>query len=269
MDRRFFLLASGMFPLLLQSASGEPLDSSDFQSLIKEAQTDPGMIERSWAYRDRSVSRGVGTGEPSKRKLSQRAIDLIIAFEISSPKAYERKYRRPIWPRGESGVTIGVGYDLKFSNKKFVDRDWYMLNSDMRSELYSVIGIGGQEAKRALEKVPSVDISWADAERQFMAFIQFPAKQTEKVFTNCDMLPDDCFGALVSLIYNRGPKVSQNGRRKEMYQIQEMMKVQDFSAIPGRLRAMKRIWEDDPDAVGLLRRRDAEAALFEIGLSKQ
>lgn len=264
MYRRNFLASIGTLPLLFSQANA---DAQAFESLIEEARANPELIEQSWAFRDPTVSRGIPKGRSSQRKLSRRAIDLIVAFEVSSRDAYERKYRKAIWPRGQSGVTIGIGYDLKFSNKNFVDRDWHMLPQNMRNELYSVTGLGGQEARRALKMVPSVDISWKDAESQFMAFIQYPAGQTEGAFPNCDTLPDDCFGALVSLVYNRGPDASNTSRRKEMYEIKQLMNAQNLEAIPNRIRAMKRIWAGDKDAVGLLRRRDAEAALFELGLA--
>jgi hypothetical protein len=39
-----------------------------------------------------------------------------------------------------------------------------------------------------------------------------------------------------------------------------------FERIPAELRAMKRLWRDEPDMRGLLIRRDLEASLFEMGL---
>ncbi len=263
MKRRYFIASMGVIPFFLSPALSNTEELSD---LIKFAQSNPEVIEKSWLFRESSVSRGVGQGQASKRKLSSKSLELIVAFEVSSPEAYEKKYRKAIWPRGQSGVTIGIGYDLRFSNRNFVDRDWHMLPVGMRQELYTVVGLGGQEARRALVNVPSVDVSWENAKIQFLHFIQFQAALTERTFPHCDHLPDDSFGALVSLIYNRGAQIAKTGRRKEMYEIRELMRSRNFSDIPDRIRAMKRIWEGDKDAVGLLRRRDAEAALFEIGL---
>ena len=44
--------------------------------------------------------------------ISQAAIDLIVREEVSGKEVYERNYRRPEWPGGSSGVTIGIGYDV-------------------------------------------------------------------------------------------------------------------------------------------------------------
>src|SRR3981081_336751 len=46
---------------------------------------------------------------------SERAYELIIDFEVGGRSEYERTYQRPEWPQGESGVTIGVGYDLGYN----------------------------------------------------------------------------------------------------------------------------------------------------------
>lgn len=265
MRRREFVgsaIAASLLATGVARAAEDPL-----KALLQEVAADPTLIENAWQFRDPNVSRGVGTGTPSKRKLSKPAIDLIVAFEVASPKVYEKRYRRPIWPKGISGVTVGVGYDLKFANKAFIDRDWPMLSQEERTLLYSVVGLGGNAAKKALSGVQAVEIPWADAETQFHAFLPYPTKDTEKAFPNCDLLPDDSFGALVSLVYNRGPKISPNSTsRKEMYEIQQLMKAKDFAPIADRIRAMKRVWAGDPNARGLLIRRDAEALLFDEGL---
>ncbi|WP_299425916.1 hypothetical protein [Sphingomonas bacterium] len=265
MNRRHFIAATGATALLYPVRGLAQTD--DLTRLLAEVAADPSMVEDSWAYREPSVTRGVGHGTPSTRKLSQTALDMIIAFEVASPAAYEAKYRRPIWPKGQSGVTIGVGYDLRFANRAFIDRDWPMLPQADRSLLYTVAGLGGLAAKNALASVRSVVIPWEPARTQFMAFIPYPTKDTEKAYPNCSELPDDCFGALVSLIYNRGPAMSPNSvKRKEMYRIKQLMAARNFADIPAQIRSMKRIWQGDPNARGLLRRREAEALLFEKGL---
>jgi hypothetical protein len=266
MDRRNFIAATGAVALLRPGfafAQGDPL-----AALLNEVATDPAMIEDAWLYREPSISRGVGHGVPSKRKLTPTAIDLIIAFEVASPAAYESRYRRPIWPKGQSGVTIGVGYDLRFANRSYIDRDWPMLSAADRRLLYQVAGLGGVAARAALSRVAAVDIPWEPAKSQFMAFLPYPTEQTETAFgPNCSKLPDDSFGALVSLIYNRGPAMSPNSqKRREMYEIKQLVIAQDFAKIPDRIRSMKRIWQGDSNARGLLRRREAEALLFEKGL---
>ena len=58
--------------------------------------------------------------------ISQAAIDLIVCEEVSGKEVYERNYRRPEWPGGSSGVTIGIGYDVGagVSDKAQLWADW-------------------------------------------------------------------------------------------------------------------------------------------------
>jgi hypothetical protein len=266
MDRRRFLLSSGT--LLLSSTIPARAQSDALIALLAEVAADPAMVENSWFYRERIISRGVGHGAPSKRLLNGTSKDLIIAFEIASKAAYQSRYRHPIWPKGASGVTIGIGYDLRFANKTYIDRDWPWLSAEDRALLINVATLGGTEARDALPTVQSVDVPWDMAYEQFIAFIPYPTKDTEKVFPNTAKLNDDCFGALVSLVYNRGPKISQGDSRREMFAIQQLMKSgqeADFAKIPEQIRSMKRLWTT-PDSRGLIRRREAEALLFEKGL---
>ena len=265
MKRRNFLAATAS--VMLAQPRRAPAQLDPLAALLAEIAADPSLVESGWRFREPSVSRGVGRGTPSRRKLSSTPVDLIVAFEVASPAAYEARYRRPIWPQGQSGVTIGVGYDLKFANRAFIDRDWPMLSQADRNALYSVTGLSGLAAQGALSRVRTVDIAWQPAKQQFLAFLPYPTRDTETVFPNCSALSDDSFGALVSLVYNRGSAVSRNSeRRREMYQIQQLMTARNFAAVPDRIRSMKRIWENDPNARGLVKRREAEALLFEKGL---
>jgi hypothetical protein len=62
--------------------------------------------------------------KPSSRKISEDAVKLIIAFEVTSQAQYERKYQRPVWPRGQSGVTVGIGYDVGYATREWLHEDW-------------------------------------------------------------------------------------------------------------------------------------------------
>jgi GH24 family phage-related lysozyme (muramidase) len=75
-------------------------------------------------------------------------------------------------------------------------------------------------------------------------------------------------GALVSLVFNRGPGLGAADSRREMRSIAAHMKARDFAKVPAEIRAMKRIWEGQEKLRGLCTRRDREAALFEDGLKQ-
>lgn len=258
MNRRQFVTSLSGCVFLLKGNFASAIGMS-IGSILGRISDDPTLVENSWRYREYDGTKGVGRGNASKRKLSPITLDLIIAFEVVSPEVYDKRYRRPVWPKGQSGITIGIGYDLRFAGKSDIDRDWPDLSQDNRSLLYDVAGLGGTDASKALKAVSAVEIPWDAAHKQFIEFLPYPTRQTEDVFPNCSALSDDSFGALVSLVYNRGPSISRsNPKRKEMYEIRQLMRTgkrESFEKIPDKIRSMNRIWENDSDAKGLLDRK--------------
>jgi len=81
-------------------------------------------------------------------------------------------------------------------------------------------------------------------------------------------LPADAFGALVSLVFNRGTDLDGD-RRIEMRQIRSAIDTGNpgpllLQRIAAELRKMKRLWHNNPDSDGdLVDRREAEAKLVE------
>ena len=200
--------------------------------------------------------------------ISQKAIDLIVDFEVTSKSYYERNYRKPEWPGGASGITIGIGYDLGYCSRDKIIGDWQgKVDESMLEDMLKYSGISGTRAKARLSEARSeIDIPWETAMEVFME--RDVPEWTEKVIKalpNTDQLSEDSLGALVSLAYNRGPSFNLSGSRyAEMRDIKEHMANEEFDEIPDDIRDMKRLW---PNVKGLLRRRDAEADLFEEGLS--
>ena len=56
-------------------------------------------------------------------RCSCKSLDALVRFEIGSRAQYEKLYAQPTWPGGESGVTIGIGYDLGFASKAQIEAD--------------------------------------------------------------------------------------------------------------------------------------------------
>jgi hypothetical protein len=201
--------------------------------------------------------------------ISQAAFDLIVEFEVSDEATYNKVYRRPTRPGGASGITIGIGYDCGYSTAAQIRLDWGgLLPADMIAALMTVAGLTGAQAAAALPSVRGiVDVPWVSALAVFSntSIPKYLAKASK--LPNWDMLPPDCKGALLSLVYNRGPSFDNAGSRyQEMRNIKAHMAACRFSAIPTELRSMKRIWAGDASMRGLLVRRDKEADLFEKGL---
>ena len=200
--------------------------------------------------------------------ISQKAIDLIVDFEVTGKSYYERNYRKPEWPEGASGITIGIGYDLGYCSKNKIIGDWQgKVDESMLEDMLKYSGITGTRAKAVLSQArKEIDIPWDVAMEVFME--RDVPEWTEKVINilpNTDQLSEDSLGALVSLAYNRGPSFNLEGSRyAEMRAIIKHMANEEFDENPDDIRAMKRLW---PNVSGLKRRRDAEADLFEEGLA--
>lgn len=266
MNRRGFVLGILALPTGVVAAQANT-NAGTFDALLALFDSDPTLVEDAWQYRDLSVPRGVGRGAKSPRKISRRAIQMIVDLEVGSPRRYERLYRGPIWPRGESGVTIGIGYDLRFASREILHRDWDgLIGATAASRLEPALGLGGPAAREMLARLNGVDVPWSAAQTQFLEFLPYPTAETENVFSNCSALSDDSFGALVSLVYNRGSAIPRNkASRAEMVRIHDLMEDRQFDRVPAQIRSMKRLWTS-PDSRGLVIRRELEARLFEMGL---
>jgi hypothetical protein len=193
--------------------------------------------------------------------LSARGIKAIIGWETGGEKYYDRN---PEWPGEQSGITIGVGWDLGHTPATETSRAWGPhLDGSTMAAFVGVSGHRGEAAQTRLPHVRHLIVPWAAALSVFED-VTLPTwyLRTLRIYPQAEELPGDCTAALVSLVFNRGPNLSGD-RRREMLRIQELLRVNEPQHIPEQLRAMKRLW---PESRGLRRRRDEEAQLFESGL---
>lgn len=208
--------------------------------------------------------------------VSERATLAIIGWEISSPAYYNAMLRSPCWPGGESGLTIGIGYDLGQHRPEEVGADWRdHLDAATVGHLASLAGLRGEKAREQLHACRVLNVPLMAAQEVFRG-VTLPAyaKQTAAALPGSDQLPPDCFGALVSLSYNRGAGgwTMDDDRHLEMACIHDAIADGDFSSIADLIRSMKRLWLDSdgnplPGCAGLVRRREEEAVMFEEGLA--
>ena len=206
--------------------------------------------------------------------LSKKSLDLILEFEVGGGENYYNKFlKNPAWPEGQSGVTIGVGYDLGYVNKAEFSEDWKDLPKETFDRLYKVVGIKGYNAKNLIRGLRDIIIPW---ELSLQVFNNKTVTKfwnlTKDTFPNFDKMPEDAKGGLVSLVFNRGNAL-EGDRRREMKLIRDGMKITNtfdqkaLSFIANQIRNMKRIWAGGSIEKGMNRRRDAEAKLIEQSLN--
>ncbi len=193
--------------------------------------------------------------------ISNTGMEQLIQHEIVSKSYYNRFLKKPIWPGGSSGVTIGIGYDLGYNRISQIQKDWAGRVSDVDLEkLKKVSGLKVDAAKKALDRLKVVTISFDDAKAVFSkSTLPRYAAATRKAYPGVEKLLPDAQAALLSLVYNRGTSMSGR-RRKEMAAIRPLVLQQDYAGIAQEILKMKRLWEGR-GLSGLLKRRDDEAEL--------
>jgi len=198
--------------------------------------------------------------------ISLNAYNLILQYEVGGGENYYNKeLKHPSYPGGESGVTIGIGYDLGYNTPTQFATDWKaVLDSTSYERLVPHLGKKSSTAKAAIPSVKDICIAWDSAQAVFKSntlprFI----KETVNAFPGSQDLHPDAFGALVSLVFNRGGSTS-GASRAEMLNIKNAIAAGHpdiYNYIAGQIIGMKRLWVGK-GLDGLLTRRDDEAKLI-------
>lgn len=200
--------------------------------------------------------------------ISKQSVDFIVNEEVTSPSVYLKKYSSPNYPGGDSGVTIGIGYDLGYNTTAQIKQDWIgVIPANEINLLTSVAGLKCDDAKAALYKVRTVKIPYA------MAYMVFKNKTLPRyirsslaIYPGLEQLLPDAIGGIVSMVFNRGNSLRDNPKhpelktRMEMRNIVPLVASKDYAGIAREIEASKRLWEGG-SLKGLIDRRIKEAEL--------
>ena len=199
--------------------------------------------------------------------ISKKAIDLIIQHEVGGRAVYEKRYQKPIWAGGDSGLTIGLGYDIGYVKEAQLFSDWQGLNLNFLNALKRFCGVKGEVVKTMMRgEVLNVIIPYNIAYEVFVKkSIPKYYALTKKIYPQLDELNEDTRGALVSMVYNRGAKIDGESR-KEMKAIVDLVAKKDYEGIAEQIERSKRLWEGK-GLDGLVIRREAEADLIRESLA--
>jgi len=178
---------------------------------------------------------------------------------------------RPDWPGGQSGVTIGFGYDLGYVTVDQFESDWgERVRSGVTGRLKAVVGLRAVRARNRVADLADLRISRKAAAQVFdVRSVPVYELRTAQAFPGVAALPEDARGALVSLVYNRGTSMlddSPEDRRREIRAIRDAVARGDLAGIAAQLRSMKRLWVGK-GLGGLIARREREAQLVESALA--
>ncbi|WP_421157635.1 pesticin C-terminus-like muramidase [Aeromonas dhakensis] len=199
-------------------------------------------------------------------KISKKSAEFILSWEAYMPKPYV--------PKGDqsSGVTIGYGYDLgqqESSSARTMLSDYY--TAEQVERLLTAIGKKGDNARAIVHELSDISIDKDRALDMAMRLKERYCQVVVNTYPQAINLPPDSAGAILSLVYNRGPSLKKPkigdpiDSRREMREIGDDFSKGNIKNIPARLRSMRRLWANQR---GLRDRREGEAKFIEEELAR-
>jgi NTE family protein len=211
--------------------------------------------------------------------LPTEGVAFIAREETGGLAFYQNHTRWPHYPGEASGITIGLGYDLRMNTLDDFNRDWA---SVLPKAVFRVLAmdIGQKGTKKRARELKEVGIE-VPFNLAWQVYIDTTLPRyydlTRSIYPSLDRLPPLCRAALVSIVFNRGASL-RGDSRQEMKTIQTLLEQAD-AALPDRQRwqamligvedqivAMKRLWGAGS---GLVKRRQAEANLWRSGIESE
>lgn len=196
---------------------------------------------------------------------SEKTLQLLLKYEVGGGQKYYEKYLSKFtWPGGASGPTIGIGVDCAYYTKQELAELFSFLKEEEIKLIQGAVGKTKESGKEYASKLKQAGIvvPWEKALELFnsLTWKKF-ASLAEKTFPGLNQMHPDAYGAIVSIVFNRGTKLEGDSRR-EMRNIKELVPQLNYQSIAYEIRSMKRIWEGK-GLDGLIERREAEAKLVE------
>jgi hypothetical protein len=196
---------------------------------------------------------------------SDAALKLILDYEVGGGEEYYNKYlQHPTWPGGHSGLTLGIGVDCGYYTANELANLFDFLPSSQLQAVKNASGKIGENGRAYVKSIKNlgITVTWDQAIEIFEK-LTWPkyCRLAENTFPGLNELCDNAYGAIISLVFNRGGSLKGDSRI-EMRNIKDLVPKKDYSNIAEQLRKMKRIWEGK-GLDGLIARREAEAKLVE------
>lgn len=197
--------------------------------------------------------------------MTQDNLHLIVGHEIGAEFAGDKRYynrfcSRPLYAGGDSGVTIGIGYDLGYHTRAEIRKDWGgKVSANHIAFFLTCAGVKGERSRRLITvEARRLTIPYETAIDVFMtsSLPKFTEK-TKQIYPNLPNLNETTQAVLIGLVYNRGSSLVGD-RRIEMRELVEHTNNADYIAIADTIERMKRLWVGTTVS-GLVARREYEA----------
>lgn len=194
------------------------------------------------------------------------AVALVVRWEVGSKAQYTQRYRGVICPGGDSGPTIGIGYDLGTQTRAAIRESWGWHSRIKQLETAS--GQTGPARCKAWKAAnPGITVFYEDALRVFETqdwpvYVAATRRAYNRGWGELTLWHQ---GGLASNSYNRGFSFIGD-RRREMRTIRDRcVPKADASCSAAQLRASCWVWEGTDIYKGICARRFDEAAFVESG----
>lgn len=197
-------------------------------------------------------------------------VTFIARHEVSDAVTYRKRFQVPCCPPSPSGITIGIGYDCRFATPQELRADWKGLLSD--ADIERLVGISGREGNDALRQAVSTVVVPLHAAMSVFVKRTLPLFLTRAraIYPQVDTLSPARRAALLSLVYNRGDRLSDSNAerqdRREMRAIRDLLAAGREDQVGAQFESMTRLW-DPATAPGLITRRRQEAKLWNEGFA--
>ena len=176
---------------------------------------------------------------------SEKTLALLLKYEVGGGKPYYDKFLSKFtWPKGQSGPTIAIGIDCAYYTAQELAQIFAFLPEDQIKLIQKSVGQSGEKGRVYTDVLRNagITVSWDQAVEIFNKFT-WPkySKLAEKAFPGLTELHPDAYGAIVSVVFNRGTSTSGDSRI-EMKNIKDLIPKKDYKGIAKEIKNMKRLW---------------------------
>jgi hypothetical protein len=194
----------------------------------------------------------------------------VVAMATAFLAKAESIQAHPYWPGGDSGVTLGIGWDLGYHTQDEVESVWGELGPEKLGRLKTAAQKKGVQAETLLLALKSIDVPTDLSRRVLAGSLLDYYSHVIRVFPGLDRMPAEAQVVFVSLVFNRGEAMGHEpswaiakevDRRWEFRELRDDVKRQDMFAIYAHLGTMKRLWETSGPRGLRIRRRDEQALI--------